>query len=332
MLLEVDLKTNIAERVRGVDLKSFGIDERAFQDILYRSLDNLIPDDELLLLMQSRRWQEEPDLMAIDKEGKLFIFELKAWESRSDNLLQVLRYGQIFGGHKYEDMNNLYKKFEKDGKDLKDSFKAVFGKELDITKFNSTQVFVVVTNGIDHKTREAIQYWRGRGLDVRPWIYRVYKRNHSELLLEISAFSSEDNPYEDIAEGYYILNTNYSNDEEDHNSMLKENIAAAYFSPWKNKIRNLAKGDIVFLYQSGFGIVALGKSSGILKKRNYHNDPKHIDEEYYMKLEQFHLLKTPMKAAEIKEITGVNHRFMSTMFGLDAENGKKLFKEIVSMA
>lgn len=329
MLLEVDLKNKIAERVRGVDLKSFGIDERSFQDILYRSLDNLIPDDELLLLMQSRRWQEEPDLMAIDKDGKLYIFELKAWESRSENLLQVLRYGQIFGGHKYDDMNNLYKKFEKDGKELKDAFKAVFGKELDITKFNSTQVFVVVTNGIDHKTREAIQYWRGRGLDVRPWIYRVYKRNNSELLIEISAFTTEDNPYEDIAEGYYILNTNFSNDEVDHESMLREHIAAAYFSPWKNKIKNLSKGDIVFLYQSGSGIVAVGKANGVLKKRNYHNEAKHSDEEYYMKLDKFHLLKSPMKAAEIKEITGVNHRFMSTMFGLDEESGKKLFKEII---
>jgi hypothetical protein len=33
--------------------------------------------------MQSRRWREEPDLMAIDKNGSLFIFELKAWEPES---------------------------------------------------------------------------------------------------------------------------------------------------------------------------------------------------------------------------------------------------------
>jgi hypothetical protein len=48
-----------------------------------------------------------------------------------------------------------------------------------------------------------------------------------------------------------------------------------------------------------------------------------------VKLEQFYLLQTPMKAAEIKEITGVNHRFMGTMFGLDEESGKKLYKEII---
>ncbi len=327
MLLNIDLKNKLAERVRGVSLKSFGLDERAFQDILYRSLDKLIPDDELLLLMQSRQWQEEPDLMAIDKEGKLYIFELKAWESRSENILQVLRYGQIFGSYKYEDLNRLYRKFENEGKSLKEAYLSVFGQDLAEEKFNNAQVFVVMTNGIDYKTREAIQYWRKQSLDVRPWIYRVYKNIDSEMLLEISTFTSSDNPYEDISEGYQILNTNIVNSQEDHESMLKEKIAAAYFSPWKHKIENLSKGDVVFLYQSGVGIVAVGKASGKIQIRNYHNDQKHADEEYYMKLNQFHLLESPMSASEIKGITDVNHRFMSTMFGVDAENGKKIFKE-----
>ena len=51
--------------------------------------------------MQSRRWQEEPDLMAVDKNGYLYIFELKAWESHPSNLLQVLRYAQLYGPSKY---------------------------------------------------------------------------------------------------------------------------------------------------------------------------------------------------------------------------------------
>jgi hypothetical protein len=330
MLLHVDLKTKIAERIRGVSLKSFGLDERAFQDIFYRSLDKLIPDDELLLLMQSRQWQEEPDLMAIDKDGKLYIFELKAWESRSENILQVLRYGQIFGSYKYEDLNRLYRKFENEGKSLKEAYLSIFGQELNEEKFNNSQVFVVMTNGIDYKTRAAIQYWRQQSLDVRPWIYRVYQGTNSEMQLEISTFSSIDNPYEDISEGYAILNTNIGNSQDDHKSMIKEKIAAAYFSPWKHKIENLAKGDIVFLYQSGVGIVAVGKASGERQTRNYHNNQKHVDEEYFMKLQQFHLLGSPMSASEIKGVTGVNHRFMSTMFGVDADSGKKLYKEAMS--
>jgi len=327
MLLSIDLTSKIAERIRGKRLKDFGLDERAFQEILYNSLDKLIPDDEFILLMQSRRWQEEPDLMAIDKEGRLFIFELKAWESHSENILQVLRYGQIFGSYKYEDLNRLFQKFEKEGKTLREAYLKVFGRELDESAFNKEQVFVVVTNGIDFKTREAIQYWRKQGLDIRPWVYRVYGNKNDEMLLEISTFSSEDNPYEDISEGYYILNTNIRNSKQDHESMLKERIAAAYFAPWKYKIKNLSKGDIVFLYESERGIIAIGRASGKLKIRNYHNDSKYPDEEYYMKLNNFHLLSSPISASEIKTITGINYRFMSTMFGIDNESGKKLYQE-----
>ena len=164
-------------------------------------------------------------------------------------------------------------------------------------------------------------------MDIRPWVYRVYGSKTHGILLEISTFSFEDNPYEDISEGYYILNTNIRNSKQDHDSMLKERIAAAYFAPWKYKIKNLSKGDIVFLYESGRGIIAIGRASGKLKIRNYHNDSKYPDEEYYMKLNNFYLLSSPISASEIKTITGINYRFMSTMFGIDNESGKKLYQE-----
>src|SRR5258708_5262338 len=102
MLLTVDTATRFADRKRTVRLQSFSLDERALQDILFKSLDRLFPDDELILLTQSRHWQEEPDLMAVNQDGDLFIFEIKAWESQPSNLLQVLRYGQIFGSSKYD--------------------------------------------------------------------------------------------------------------------------------------------------------------------------------------------------------------------------------------
>jgi len=97
MLLCVDPRTRVAMRVNGSPLSKFGLDERGLQDILFRSLDRLIGEDELLLLMQSRHWQEQPDLMALDRDGNLYIFEIKAWESHHENLLQALRYGQLNG-------------------------------------------------------------------------------------------------------------------------------------------------------------------------------------------------------------------------------------------
>jgi hypothetical protein len=55
MLLNINTKTHYAEKRRTERLQTFGLDERALQDILFRSLDRLFPDDELILLMQYRR-------------------------------------------------------------------------------------------------------------------------------------------------------------------------------------------------------------------------------------------------------------------------------------
>lgn len=110
MLLSINPETGETDKRRTLRLQSFALDERALQGILFRSLDRLCPDDELLLLMQSRAWQEEPDPMAIDREGRLFIFELKAWESQASNLLRVLRYGQLFGSMEYAELDVWFKK------------------------------------------------------------------------------------------------------------------------------------------------------------------------------------------------------------------------------
>jgi len=324
MLLTINTNTHFAERKRTDRLQTFGLDERGLQDILFKSLDRLFPDDELLLLMQSRRWQEEPDLMAVDKDGNLYIFELKAWESQSANLLQVLRYGQLYGSSRYADLDELHKKTGEPSQSLKIAHCAKFEVELREEDFNRKQVFIVMTNGLDYRTREAIKYWRSAGIDVRPWVYRVYAGPPKEMLLEISAFRVGDDPYEDLSGGYYILNTNIRNDKEDHKDMVTNGKAAAYFDPWKFKIERLNKGDVIFLYQSGAGIVAVGEADGKLQKKLYHDNPEYKDEEYFMKLRHFEPVSPPLKAAEIKRITEIDHRFMSVMFGLDADSGKKL--------
>ncbi|NLO27546.1 MAG: hypothetical protein GX113_05120 [Actinobacteria bacterium] len=324
MLLNVDTEARLATKVRSVRLSDFELDERGLQDIFFRALDRLFPDEELLLIMQSRRWREEPDLMALDAEGTLYIFELKAWESHPENILQALRYGQIYGQYNYDQLDELFRSFHPEKKSLRDAHQAAFGVALTEDDFNAKQAFVVMTNGMDYKTREAVQYWRSRGLNVRPWIYRVYRDAGDKMLLEVSRFATVDDPYEDLQEGYYIVNTNYNNDTKDHDMMLKERVVAAFFTPWKQKIARISKGDVVFLYQSGAGIVAVGVANGKLKKRPYQGNPEYPDEEFSVPLAKFQTIEEPISAAEIKEICGVNYRFRSTLFSIDAESGRKL--------
>lgn len=328
MIFRLNKRDHNIHRVQRNRLFEIGWKEEDFQQLLFKNLEKVLQDEELLLIMQSRKWQEEPDLMAIDSKGDLYIFELKAWESQEYNLLQALRYGQIYGQYSYESLNDLFLKFFPESQDMLKALNNKFGASLTPDKINNKQHFIVITNGLDFKTRQAILYWFQKGIDIRSWVYRLYKLSEDDILIEFDTFRISEDPYEDIEEGFYILNTNYSNDTFDDEDMINNQKAAAYFDPWKRNIEKLKRGDKIFLYRSGEGIVAMGIASGKLEKKPWHEEVKYKDEEYYMRLDKFKRLKKSLCASEIKKITGVNYRFMSTMFAIDKDSGDKLWEHI----
>ena len=326
MIFNLDKKNSQIFRRKSIRLFDVNWKEEDFQKMMYKNLDVLLPEDEILLIMQSRKWQKEPDLMAIDKNGDLYIFELKAWESDDTNLLQVLKYGQIFGQSSYADLNKLFLKFFPNTKGLLTTLNEKFDVNLKESDINQKQKFILITNGLDFKTRATIEYWSAQGVKISSWIYKVYQVEN-EILLDFNTFRKTPNPYEDIDEGYYILNTNIQGGSPDEEDMLKNKKAAAYFEPWKYKIEKLNKGDKVFLYRSETGIIAKGIATGEVEKLPYReNSTDHKDEEYYMKLDKFKVLSNPINASEIKKIAGVNYVFMQTMFSIDKQTGEQLWK------
>lgn len=54
-------------------------------------------------------------------------------------------------------------------------------------------------------------------------------------------------PYSEVGE-FRVLNTSHHNDPRDDSYMLGEHRAAAFFSPWKEKIEAIAPGDLVYFY------------------------------------------------------------------------------------
>lgn len=324
MLLKFNPSTHQIEKTKKIKLSDIGWLEKDLQTLLYDNLDKVFPDEDLLLIMQSTNWQEEPDLLALDAEGSLYIFELKAWEAKDFNLLQALRYGQIYGQYNYDLLNSLYKRKMLQSQDLLSAVNEKFSVQLEASDINKKQKFIVITNGIDYKTRTATKYWNSQGINIQNWVYRIHEVE-GQHLLEFDRFKLSDNPMEDINEGYYILNTNIRNSPENETEMLNNSKAAAYFSPWKHKIESLKKGDKVFLYSSGKGIVAMGIANGIVQKKNYEDDPEYVEEEYFQKLINFRKLEIPISAAEIKKIAERNFVFMQTMFSIDSETGDKIW-------
>lgn len=324
MLFHLDSQSKVIESTKKISLNQIAWKEEDLQNLLHDNLAEIFPDDDLLLIRQAHRGNEEPDLMAVDKNGSLIIFELKATESKDFNVLQALKYGQIFGQYSYDSLNKIYKKTNPNG-ELLDSLRDKFDVKLTEREINQKQKFVIITNGIDFKTRQAILYWSKQGLDIQCWIYRIHEI-YGQQLIEFDRFRILDDPFEDLESSYYILNTNIKNSTEDDRDMLNEGKAAAYFDPWKRKIMKLHDGDTVFLYRSGVGIVAKGKATGQNKMKNYHGDSIHPDEEYYQKLRDFQKFDTPISPSEIKRISGVSYFYMQTMFRIDEKTGKKLWR------
>ena len=124
---------------------------------------------------------------------------------------------------------------------------------------------------------------------------------------------------------FHVLNTNRRHDETDQDHMLDNGIAAAFYDPWKRNIDRIKKGDSVFLYENGVGIVAYGKGSGITLKKDRHGDS---DECHYQELSDFNILEKPLSAAEIKKTLGSNIVFLRTMSGM--RDGQKVLDKINS--
>ena len=122
---------------------------------------------------------------------------------------------------------------------------------------------------------------------------------------------------------YFLLNTNKVNDIDDHDFMLKNQVAAAFEDGYKEKIAKFKKGDWVFLYESGQGIIAFGQASGRLEKAPHYGRE---DKTYYQRLEGFTRLSKAIKASEIKRILNRSFPFAQTLAQIP--DGEKLLLEV----
>jgi predicted DNA-binding protein len=125
---------------------------------------------------------------------------------------------------------------------------------------------------------------------------------------------------------FYLLNTNKGNNNKDQEIMIREKIAAAFYDPWKKNINRIKKGDVVFLYENGVGIVAYGKGTGDTLIMDHEGNK---DECHYQKLEGFTLLEQPLAARDIKKTLGRNNViFLRTMSGIS--DGQKILDKILN--
>lgn len=311
------------KKVKRVTLDAISWSEKDLENLVSTHIQDFIYSNDLMTIFTERKGQEEPDIVALDRNGDLYIFELKRWESNKENLLQVLRYGQLFGNSDYNELNELYKKYTNVYDDLQGAHSSYFGlngmSSLKESEYNSKQHFIIMTNGLDQKTVEAIAYWNKVGINIEAIIYWIFEIN-GENYIEFNMYSPVEG-FLEYQSNCYVLNTDYKDNPHHHNEMMREEKAAVYGNNWSGNIERLQKGDVVYLYQSGVGIVAYGKASGEVEKREK-------EEEYCMKLNQFKHLKTPLTASKMKEVANQGFYFSRTMYPVSDECSELFMEEI----
>mgnify|MGYP005855314771 CR=1 FL=1 len=329
MLLYLDEDDkSVLSHVPATSLEQLGWLEKDLEDLVSKHIDKVVREDQLLVIHQERRYQEEPDILALDRHGYLHIFELKRWASSTENLLQVLRYGQIFGQYDYGGLNYLFHNYLLrigDGakRDLDQAHRVFFelDEALPRAKFNCEQRFIVVTNGLDRDTREAIDYWSRHGLPVTALTYQVYRTAGGDCLFEVRPYGPEGETVVELPDGLTVVNTNLTYMPEAWREMLNDSKAAAYYGR-KSAVSGISKGSPIALYHTGVGIIAFGRATDTFRRAPCGDDP---DEEYYVPCEfeaTVNPLEEPEKAVtarEINEALGASHRFRLTAYTLPAD-------------
>lgn len=309
-------------------LQDLGWLEKDLENLVAKHIDRIVREDQLLVIHQERRFKEEPDIMALDREGGLHIFELKRWEASPENLLQVLRYGQIFGQYDYSALDHLFQNYTMrmgglTHKELSVAHSEYFElpEQLLRSAFNQVQNFIVVTDGLDRNTREAIDYWSKHGLPVTALAYQVYRTTNGDLLFEIRPYGPEGDTFAELPEGLVVVNTNYTYMPDAWKDMLEKGKASAYYSR-KTAVCSISRGSPIALYHNVVGIIAFGKTTDTFRRAPHGDDP---DEEYYVPCE-FEVTVDPtterdkaVTAREINGFLGASYRFRPTRFTMPAE-------------
>ena len=300
----------------------FDLKERDIENFLKSRLAEIVSEDHLMLIGQERARQEEADLLALDKKGYLHIFELKRWESNSENILQVMRYGQIFGRYAYHELERLARRQQKLEGSLKEKHKEYFElrEALHESQFNQNQVFVLVTNGVDADTISAADFWSKKGVNIKCSPYRIYDVNNTPYI-QFDTYSPDGDVIPERNTQYFVVNTNLTYMQNAWRDMLgdfKTGKASAYYDR-KNSIRYISQGSFVYLYHTQTGVIAKGVATAPYQQINYDGDE---DAEFYVPidfewtLQQDEWDTKAVTAREINETLNTSHRFRQTVFSI----------------
>lgn len=120
------------------------------------------------------------DLLAIDRQGDLYVIELKKDRTPREVVAQALEYGFWVQSLSFEAIRELYAKHH-EGEDFDSAFTSHF--EADIPEaVNASHQLLVVATGMDTSTEQIVDYVRGYGVPVNVLFFEYLNDGDREYL------------------------------------------------------------------------------------------------------------------------------------------------------
>jgi hypothetical protein len=275
----------------------------------------------------------------LDRHGNLVVFELKrAGAGRA--LEQLFRYVEIASTWDYFTLNRKFGEYREKRRgevvELREAHRQAFGlvDQIEEDVFNRSQRMCVVANSAEDTLIRAVSYWRDRGLDVDFLPYRVYEIAGDRYF---EFFSKPFDPHLNPAFAKGVLfDTNASYDVPGEEPWVQRMITkkrVAAYGDIKGVVDYLRRGDTVFYYQKGFGIIAAARITGALPREFEPDEERYWDVQF--------LTKTPsvfappyaaLSVAEIRETLGFNFFWAKTLKVpyLNSEQSEQLLRAVIS--
>ena len=327
MLFEIRKnKTGKPKPLEVSSLSAQGWREKDLENYLRDNLIHLIGDD-LMVIGQSRPYEPEADLTALDRFGELWFFELKRDRVTADNLLQVMRYSQAAANYTIDDLGEIYSTFSKAGRDsLAVEFCNHFGicspsgSERWENKIGKMHHLVVIAEGTDEEAIGAVSHWQRQGLDIQLWPYRIHNGTDGSFWFELPDLFIKGRQISRSDPGIFLINTNRKHGDAVERYMLEHRRALARIEPWTFKINRILTGSRVLLYRNGEGIIALGEATA--ERRNVPSEglPGRM-----VVLRDFKMLARPFSLDSIRKVAGPNYPVLQTLRKLPNEIGERIW-------
>lgn len=237
------------------------------------------------------------DLLALDADANLVVFELKRDRTPREVVAQTLDYGSYVRKFSFERIDEFARHFCK--KSVGDAFRDHFGEALP-DEINQSHQLVILASELDESSERIVEYLaEEHEVPINAIFFTFFKtEGGTEFLgrawlmdpeeVQERAVSRKQAPWS----GYYFVNVGEGDHRNWDDCQEYGFLAAGHGPKYSRPLRKLKEGDLVFAYMKGRGYVGFAKVT----------KPAVMVRDFVLETSGKKLLDQPLRQANLKDL------------------------------